>query len=277
MVTSSMVSTMGTTVSYITLAELKRSPVYNQLTRQVPKSSPADNDAELERVIFRVSSMINDECNQNLAATVDVEVGEVVVAPNGDVRIHCRSNPIIAVLSVSLGYDVYSLQPVNDLTHVKVDPWRFTIPRGAGYWRPGARMSAEWSYINGYPVTTSTAPVSAGATSLQALDTTGIVPGQTILTIEDGIYLETVIPTAVNGNVLTVPGLQCAHQGGVGVHALPGSLKEVTLLLISRLHDTWSLTMGSITTDGSGAKNNSAQPVIMCEAGRILNPYKRTW
>lgn len=275
--TSSLVSTMGTTVPYITLDELKRSPVYNQLTKQVPRSSPGDNDAELQRVIFRVSSMINDECNQNLAATVDVEVGEVVVAPNGDVRIHCRSSPIIAVLSVSLGCDVYSLQPVNDLTHVIVDPWRITIPRGAGFWRPGARMVAEWSYINGYPITTSTAPVSAAATSLPALDVTGILPGQTILTVEDGIYLERVVPTAVNGNVLTVPPLQCAHQAGVGVHALPGSLKEVTLLLISRLHDTWSLTMGAITTDGSGAKNNSAQPTIMCDAAWILEPYKRKW
>lgn len=274
----SPVSTMGTPVPYITLAELKRSPVCNQLTKMRPHSTPADNDAELERMIVRVSSMINDEVNQNLAATLDNETGEVVVDRRGNINVHCRSNPIIQVQSVAFGRDVYNLQAVTDLTHLKLNPWSFTVPQGAGlFWRPGVRLEAEWTYINGFPVTTLVDAQSAGDTSVTVVDATGIIAGQTILTIEDGIYLEQVVPSVVVGNVLTVPALEFAHQAGVGIHSLPGSLKNVTLLLLSRVHDTWSLTMGAITSDGSGAKNKTAKPTIMCDAATILAPYQRKW
>lgn len=274
----SPVSTMGTAVPYITLAELKRSPVYNQLKHPTPNASPAERDAFLQWVIADVSSMMNDAANQNLAATVDNETDEVVVDHRGNVNVHCRSNPIIEVLSVAFGRDVYNLQAVTDLTHLKLNPWSFTVPRGAGLsWCRGTRLEAEWTYVNGYPVTTLTVAANQGDTSITVADTTGVQPNKTILTIEDGLYLEKVTPTAVNGSVLTVPALQFAHQVGVGVTALPGTLKAIALLLISRMHDTWALTMGSITSDGSGAKNNDARPRIMCEAAEMLQPYIRKW
>lgn len=283
------VSTMGTPVPYITVQELKRSPIYTQLQKLVPGSSDADRDAELGRIVLRVSAMINAEVNQNLAATVDNEVGPVYVSDDGALRIHTRSNPIVQVLSVSVGSDPYSLAPVSDLSHVVLDPWRITIPRGAsqvqggnlplsGFGRPGQRIWGEWSYINGYPVTTLTGQVAAGATSITVSNATGILPGQTVLTVEDGKWLEMVLPTAVNGNTLTVAPLMYAHQAGTGVSALPDDIKEVTLLLVSRLHDTWSLSMGAITHDGTGAKVPGAKVKrAMCDAAVMLSPYRRMW
>lgn len=277
--TSTLVSTMGRTVPYITVAELKRSPISTQLQSLVPGSSPADRDAELGRIIQRVSAMINGECHQNLAATVDTEVGRVVVSDEGDLRLHCRSNPIIDVRSVSVGQDLKSLTPITDLSFVSLEPWRITIPgSGMGFGRPGQRLWAQWEYVNGYPVTTLTAPVSAGATSMTVADTTGIVPGRTILTVEDGIYLETITPTAVSGNTLTVAPLLSSHQVGVGVTALPDDVEEATLLLISRLHDTWSLSMGAISHDGSGAQIPGAKVTrAMCDASVMLSSYRRRW
>lgn len=285
------VSTLGTPVPYITLAELKRSPIYGQLEQLVPHSSPADRDAELQRIIFRVSALINGYVNQNLAATVDKEVGRVYVSSDGDLRIPTRSDPIVEVQQISVGASPYSLTPLTDLTHIVLDPWRITVPNAAGatnwYWsgnlplsgsfRPGRRLWAQWTYVNGFPISTISTAVTSGATSITVGDVTGIIPNQTLLSIEDGIYFEQVVPTAVTGNVLTVPPLMFAHQSGVGIHSLPGDIKEATLLLISRLHDTWSLSMGAITTDGSGAHNSTKHPVILCQAGWMLNPYVRRW
>lgn len=285
------VSTMGNPVSYITLAELKRNPIYNQLEQLVVDSSPADRDAELTRIIARVSALINGFCNQNLAATVDNEITQIRASDDGSLRINTRSNPIVEVLSVSVGPNVYSLTEVPDLSHVILDPWRITIPSaspsGSWYWsgnlplggvaRPGQRLWAEFTYVNGFPITTIAAGVSPGDTSITVVDATGVIAGRTLLTIEDGIYLEQVVPTAVNGNVLTVPAVAFAHQAGVGIHSFPGDIKEAVLVLMSRLHDTWSLSMGAITRDGSGAKNSTAHPVIMCQAGWMLNPYVRAW
>jgi hypothetical protein len=136
----------------------------------------------------------------------------------------------------------------------------------------------EWSYINGFPITTIAEDVNAGDTDITVVDPTGILPNQTILTVEDGIDLETVVPTAVNGDVLTVPPLLFSHSATVGIHAMPGDVKEAALILVSRLHDTWSLSMGAISMgDGTGAHMTDSKPRFMCDPAWILNPYKRRW
>lgn len=274
----SLVSTQGYPVSYITLAELKLSPIYNQLKQLVPGSSDADRDGELLAVIRRATGMINGECNQNLAASVDVEIGRVVVSNDGDLRLHTRSSPIVEVLSVSVGHDPANLTAV-DISNAVLDPWRITIPGcGSTLFRPGARMWAKWTYVNGFPVTTLASSANVGDTTVTVVNGTGIIPGQTLLTVEDGRLMEQFIPTAVTGNVLTVPALSFAHQANVGVTSLPNDIKEATLLLISRLNDTWSLTMNVISMDGSGSKKPKAGPSrALCDAAVMLEPYKRVW
>lgn len=268
---------------YLTVAELKRSPIYTQLQKLVPGASAADNDAELGRIIMRVSAMINGETRQNLVASVDTEANWATISDVGDLRIHTRGNPIVSVTSVSVGVDPYSLVAVSDLSRVDLDPWQITIPaRALGFGCRGRRrVWAEWTYVTGYPVTTLAAPALAGATSVTVVDATGVVAGQTTLTVEDGKWLEAVTPVAVAGNVLTVAPLEFAHQEGVGVNALPGDIQEAALILISRLHNTWSLSMGAVTHDGTGARKNPNAPGIgtrfLCDPGVILEPYKRPW
>jgi hypothetical protein len=273
---------MGTTVPYLTVAELQRSPISTQLQKLVPGFSDADRDAELARIIMSVSALINGECGQNLAATVDNEVGTMTVSDDGALRIHCRSNPIIDVQSISVGRDSYSLTSVSDLSKVVLDPWRITLPRAANpFSRPGQRLWVEWTYVNGYPVTTLASAASPGDTSITVADATGVLAGQTLLTVNDGKWLETIVPTAVAGNTLTVPALAFAHQVGTGVSALPQDVKEATRLLISRLHNSWSLSMGAVTHDGTGARKNPRDPSTgaraLCDAGVMLAPYKRVW
>lgn len=271
---------------YLTVAELKRSPIYTQLQKLVPGGSQADNDAELGRIIMRVSAMINGETRQNLAATVDVEADWATVSDFGELRIHTRGNPIISVVSILVGADPYSLSAIADLSRLELDPWQITVPAGAlggvgGFRGRRRRVWAEWTYVTGYPVTTLAVPALAGATSVTVVDATGVVAGQTTLTVEDGKWLETVTPSGVAGNVLTVAPLEFAHQEGVGVSALPGDIQEAALILISRLHNTWSLSMGAVTHDGTGARKNPAAPGIgtrfLCDPGVILEPYKRVW
>lgn len=281
---------MGNIVSYVTVDQLKRSPVYTQLQKLVPKSSDADRDAELAAIIKRASAMINGEVNQNLAATLDREVGEVFLDDWGNLRIYTRSNPIVNVLSVSVGTSPGNLTQVADLSNIMVEPWRITVPRnyasGNWYWSGnlpvgnycrGQRMWAEWVYVNGFATSVVTADVNAGDTEITLKDVTGIIPNVTLLTIEDGRFIEQVVATAISGNTLTVPAVAFDHAAGVGITSLPDDIKECVLLLCSRLHDTWSLTMGAVSVDGSGAHNNTPRPRIMCDAAKILQPYRRWW
>lgn len=278
------VSSVVSSSPYLTVAELKRSPIYTQLQKLVPGGTAADNDAELARIIMRVTAMINGETRQNLVASVDTEANWATISDVGDLRIHTRGNPIVSVTSVLVGVDPYSLSAVADLSRVDLDPWQITIPARAlgGFGCRGRRrVWAEWTYVTGYPVTTFSSAVVAGDTSLTLADATGVVAGETALTIEDGKWLETVVPSAVAGNVLTVPPLGYTHQAGVGVNALPSDIQEAALLLISRLHDSWSLSMGAITHDGTGARKPKGGAGTgaraLCDAGVILSPYRRVW
>jgi hypothetical protein len=80
------ISTAGRTAPYLTVAELRRSPVWNQLRKLVAGETAADNEAELGRIILRVSAKINGECNQNLAAPVHTAAREAVVSDRGELR-----------------------------------------------------------------------------------------------------------------------------------------------------------------------------------------------
>lgn len=274
----SLVSTEGHVVPYITVDQLERSPVSSQLRKLVPDQSDGDRYAELDRIIRRASSMINGEVRQNLAATVDTEIGRVRVSACGDLRLHTRSNPIVSVLSVSVGTDPSNLTPLPDLSNLVVEPWRITIPGTSLSWRPDSRLWARWEYINGYPVTTLTAPATEGDVSVTVDDATGIVAGRTLLTVQDGMCTEQFTPTAVSGNTLTVPPLASSHIARVGVTALPDVIEEATLLLISRLHDTWSLTMNQVSMDGNGSKKPKNGPArALCDAGVMLAPFRRVW
>lgn len=268
------------TTPYLTVAELKRSPIYTQLRKLVPGGSSDDNDAELQQIILRVSAIIDSEVSQNLGATTDSEMGRIAVTQYGELRIHTRANPIIEVQSISVGSDPSNLTAITDLSTLLVDPWQITIPAPYMYVRPGSgvRLFAQWTYVNGYPVTTLTQPAAVGDTTITVGDSTGILPGVTKLTIEDGKWLEYVAPTAVAGNVLTIPPLVHAHQVSVGVTALPDDVKAAALVLISRLHDNWSLAMGAVTMDGTGAKHPGAGPTYaLCEPAIMLRPYRRMW
>lgn len=274
---------------YLTLAELKRSPIYTQLRKLVPGGSDADNDAELTQIIQRVSALINGECNQVLSATTDTEAGWSRMTDYGELRIHTRNSPIIEVVSVSVGPNPYSMTTVTDLTYALTDPWRITIPPQAmfgigGFWGTrGRRLWTQVTYTSGYPVTVFSMPALAGDTTMHVSDATGMIAGETQLTIEDGKFLEIVVPSAISGNALTVAPLAYAHQAGVGVNALPHDIVEAALILISRLHNTWSLSMGAVTHDGTGARSNSKAPGtatgarFLCDPGVILGPYKRWW
>ncbi|HZZ16440.1 MAG TPA: hypothetical protein VFE08_10805, partial [Candidatus Sulfotelmatobacter sp.] len=224
---------------------------------------------------------INGECRQNMAATVDTDAGWVAVSERGELRLHTRATPIVEVLSVSVGSDPSNLSPLTDLSGLVVGPWRITIPGSQWSACRGSRLWAEWTYVNGFPVTTLVSAVAAGDTSMTVADSLGVVAGKTQLMVQDGKWLESVVPTVVSGNVLTVPPLSFAHQPGVGVNALPDDIQEAALILISRLHNTWSLSMGAVTHDGTGARKNPAAPGIgtrfLCDPGVILEPYKRVW
>jgi hypothetical protein len=204
------------------------------VTALVPKGDAADQAAALADYIRQASAAMDSFLLGTLAATLDTEVGPVTIKPSGVAVVVPRFRPIIALTAFSAGPNIAQLTAYTNLTAVSVEDRRILIPVGPfGTWNtsqgplqfgyaapvPG-ELYARWTTCNGYPVTWLTAPAALGATTISVADTTGIIAGQTQLTLCADHYRYSFVPTAVSTAGPTGFGV------GPGVLTLPVALPQ---------------------------------------------------
>lgn len=184
----------------------------------VPGGIETENDAALAQIIQQASDWMYGICLQALNATTDTVRDTVNIGRDGYARIFPRYRPVVAVTAVSFGSDVEGLSPLSSLAGVDVQTDGFAVPvsgTGGYTWTsqgplqfgtvaaPAFAALVQYTYVNGYPHTWLTAPAVAGATQIAVDDTTGIVEGNTWLTIYAGAsqfrFLAGAVSNAVNG------------------------------------------------------------------------------
>lgn len=204
----------------------------------VPGGSEADQKAALADYIRRASAMADAFLLGTLASTVDTEVGPVTIRPDGVAVIKPRFRPIIALTAFAAGR-VGALTEYTELSGAQVEPERILLPVGPfGVWRtsqgplqfgppapvPGS-LYARWTTCNGWPVTWLTAGAALNANTIDVADTTGIIAGQTQLTLYAGAYRYVFVPTAVS------------TAGSTGFGTGPGTLSLPTPLPLAVTND----------------------------------------
>jgi len=261
-----------------------------QVDNLVPRGTPDEQDAALAEIIESASVWIDNLILQVLAATQDTVLERVNVNRRGYATIHPRYRPVIALTSFACGPTPNTLQTYADLTGCGVEPNRITVPTQPWglttsqgplqFGAVAAPMDQAWiqyTYQNGYPVTTLTAPVAAGATSLPLADTTGIVAGQTQLTVYDlqrrVRFTAGTVSTAPTGGVGTGPGtvvcpalpyaLPNSGNYPTMVSALPPDVIEACVLVIRAMIKE---------TGGSNPENQDAGEDYI-EAEAVMHPY----
>jgi len=163
---------------------------------------PPEQEHALMQYIEMASAQGDEIMQQTLAATYDTAAGQANVGPDGYITIHPRYRPVVALTSFKYGSTPALLQPLASLAGTWVERKRFKVPVGAGgglpvntsagpiqfgvSGYPQQKVFTQYTYVNGYPITYLTASVAAGATQVSVQDTTGIVPGNTWLTIYAG-------------------------------------------------------------------------------------------
>lgn len=256
-----------------------------QVENLVPKGSPADQEAALTQYIEAASAWIDERAEMTFAATVDTVVQQVNVDNQGFVEIHPRYIPVIGLTAFSVGALPSQLQALDSLAgavvttdaiHVPVYPLAMlSSSQGpiqfGGINSPWDQAWCQYTYVNGYPVTTLTADVAQGATSVPVLDTTGIVAGKTWLTIYSGKtryrFLAGTVSTADAGGLGTGPGT-------VGCVAVPFAIDnpdiatQVSALPSNLIMATVLVTRGLIKQKGSGAVAASSMSNRMPRQGR---------
>lgn len=243
----------------------------------VPQGIESENDAALAMIIQQATDWMFGICLQTLCATVDTVRDTVNIGRDGYARIFPRYRPVIAVTAVSFGADVEGLSALSSLAGIDVQPDGFAVPvsgTGGHIWTsqgplqfgtvaaPAFQALVQYTYVNGYPHTWLTASAAAGATQIAVDDTTGIIEGNTWLTIYAGTsqfrFLAGAVSNAVQGlgtgpgNVVC-PALPYAVTNDPAyptfVTAMPGNAIEAGALAIRSMIK--SASVGNVSAGGT--------------------------
>lgn len=279
---------------YLTLAEFQDAPTGIDIDNLVVGGNQAAQDAELENVIARASSWIDTFCNQVLGATTETEQGRTRIKGDGNIIIHPRYSPIIALTAFNYGTiigqmtaiadpstawieDTQIIIPYSNLmnTYTSEGPLQFGFPGS-----PGSTVYVNYTYVNGYAnalINTAT----AGQSSLTVQDATGIVAGQ-VLKIYDGMDSElvTVAQTYTFGST-TVPltsTLNYSHSSGISISALPPAVKQAAILATTaflkvRGDNALAMTVGSRPGEASAGSQHIGEDLMLAQD--LLLPYRR--
>jgi hypothetical protein len=253
---------------YLTVEEYKSAPTSIDYDNLVVGGNAAAQDAELDRVILRASSYMDEYLNQNLVANRQTETQRTRFTPQGFIALHPNQNPIIALESFEYGPTPQYLYSLSDPSVAWFESQQLIIPisqmalnyssqgpLGFGGGSPGQQMFTKYTYVAGYvnnPVVAGT----AAATSITVERATGIVAGQ-MLRIIDGAKSETVYVSSTytygSTTVTLATPLVYDHTVGSTISNLPNALKQACILITTafiKVRGDNSLTM-SITTQPS--------------------------
>ena len=258
-------STVNHLLPYVSPSEFRFAPTAVGSADLVPLSTnqSADSIASLSQEIMRATALINNIIfhgrEASLAANIITEADYVRIQSSGALEIFCNYKPVREVLSLALGFTPTTLSPIADPSSIAIlggqvlqisqlTPIGMSSTFISGLGSPNSQAYAYWQYVLGYPHTSLAVSSLAGAstitvnyTDLLQSEVVGIdtysVPVQLI--IRDGSNTETVIVTAIAGDVLTLQSpLQYAHTvpsspDFIPVTAIPDTIERATILLAS--------------------------------------------
>lgn len=230
-----------------------------QVDNLVPKGSPADQEAALAQYILAGSRWCDDLIDGHLGATVDTEQKSANVDGRGLVTVSPRFRPVLGLLAFSIGPNASMLSELADLSGTDVQEASLTVPVFTGAMMtssegpiqfgsmaaPYDRALCRFTYVHGFPVTTITADIDEGATSIAVADTTGIVAGLTQLQVHNGL----------NSWRFTAASVSTADAGGMGTGA--GTVGCPAAPAPVSISDTWDPPMVS------GMPSNLIEAVVL--------------
>lgn len=250
------------------------------------------NRIALQETIARASSWVDQFCMGawgTLCATVNVENGRIW-GNNQGLVVHPKYWPILEVQTFSYQYQGSGSVSVTPAGNCWIEPQQFIIqPNGTvglglnagGGVVAGIQYQCTFQYVNGWPTSTLSASVVAGATSITPAVVTGIYPGTT-LTVYDLPRDEQIqVAQSYVPGAATVPltaGLAYDHASGSMVSNLPPAVKQAAILATTafiKQRGSGALVVqdiGEISRQQSGFSQGSGSD--WDQARTLLNPFK---
>ena len=279
---------------YLTAAEYINAPTAIDYNNLVTGGNAAAQAAELNNVIIRASSFMDEYLNQNLNASTQTENQRMRFNSQGYLAIHPNNSPIISLNSLSYGSDPNNLTTLSDCSKAWFEDQQVLVPvsqlsttwSSAGplsfgnIGSPSQQVFVRYNYTSGY-VNNLIASATAAATSMTVQDATGIVAGMD-LRIFDGASSEkvTVASNYTYGST-TVPltsALAYSHVSGVTFGNLPNTIKQAAILVTTafiKARGDSSMTMAMTASPSRMVSDNTLWGSEISMALSMLDLYKR--
>jgi len=249
MIIAPFYQTEGIVEPYVSLNELKYSPTASAIdfSNLIENASQVAQDRALADLIKRASSKADIYCYGKMGtlnATSNTENGWYRPTRDGNLIFAPSFTPITAVTDIKVGWGPGD--GLSDITlstsNVAIDRDQITLTApstlglyfgnlgiAGGRWGYQTNMWCQYTYINGWFNSFTTASSTAGATTLTVTDTTGLYAGMTF-TIWDGMNDEVCQVASVGTNTITlVSGTAYNHGAGVNVSTMPAAVKQAVI------------------------------------------------
>ena len=278
--------------AYLTLAEYKNAPTSIDSNNLVVGGNQEAQDAELNRVILRATSYLNEYLNQDLTADQYTETQRVRVNGMGYVALHPYQSPVISLSSFEYGSAPNALVAIPDPSQCWFENQEIIIPLAnmATSWSsqgplafgpnmgPNVTMFAKYTYVAGFVNTLCTGV--AGESELVVTNAAGILPGEPYR-IFDGAKTETVTvsDSYTYGDLtvtLTAPLLY--SHAAVCFSGMPNAIKQATILATTafiKMRGDSSMTMNLTTQPTANIANQSRYSGEIAMALDMVSKYRR--
>jgi len=279
---------------YITIAEYKNAPTSIDYNNLVIGGNGNAQDAELQNVILRASSYMDEYFNANLNATQYTETQRTRFTNDGFIALHPNNMPILALSNFQYGSNPNNLVALTDCDTAWFEEQQIIIPLSniatsyssqgplafGGYGIPRQQVYCLYTYVAGY-VNNAIASGTAGVSSITVANPLGILPNQ-ILRISDGSNTETVtVSSSYTYGSTTVPltsPLAYSHTTGSTIGNIPNAIKQACILITTaflKARGDSSMTM-QITTAPAGTSDGASRyGTDIALALDMVNKYRR--
>jgi hypothetical protein len=245
-------------------------------SRYIPTGTQPNQAQPLLALLRRASSLADRWCKQLLRATVDTETVSLYPTKDGSIRIWPKYRPIVSLTNLQYRYNPEGgwtvISPLN--ASGGLEQYENYFDYSGQYFPQPYKLTVQYTYVNGFPVTTIQGTLAQGATSITVANSIGIVQGS-VLTIYDGANSEDVTVDSVNGNVLTLafPTVNAHMTSGLFISGMPNAIAQATGMIAANmlLRDTDGVIQ---TGDEDFKKQYMSDSFITSDIQTLLKPFQ---
>ena len=299
------IKTEGVISPYVTVTEVLNSATASSVdfTNLVPNAGLNAQTTALQELIVKASAKADNYCLGalgTLCATSNTENGRYSANRLGQFVIQPYFWPIVELKSFEFGYAPGSglnNVPLND-SNTSIERYQFIITNQyglsqatsigglnmvGGAWGSGQQQFVQYTYVNGFANTFTSAAITAGATSLTVDSVVGLYAGMTV-NIWDGAKDEQfVIASSWDGSSLTIPTvnpLNYSHTVDTNVSCLPASVKQAVIHFIvamAKERGAGGLVINEIGEPVATSSTTTTQAYDEAQGYDLLDDFIQVW